>query len=193
MDGAEYTLAAKEDLRAELSARRRARTPEQLELARAAIRRTAVDRAAGFECVAAYLPLRTEPGSVELLAALDARGTRVLVPVTLPDRDLDWVRWPAEADAPAERLGRDAIGAAGLVLVPALAVALTGARLGRGGGSYDRALQRIAPAAQIVALVFEDEVRDTLPTDPWDVPVSAAITPSGWVELRGNADFPSPR
>jgi 5-formyltetrahydrofolate cyclo-ligase len=191
MDGAEATSGAKAKLRAELSARRRARPPEELERARAAIRRAVLERAAGLDCVAAYVPLRTEPGSLELLAELGGRGVRVLVPLTQPDRDLDWTHWsPGVASEP---LGPKAIEAAALVLVPALAVALDGTRLGRGGGSYDRALRRADPAASVAALVFDDEVRAVLPSDPWDVRVGAAVTPTGWAGLGGNADFPSVR
>jgi 5-formyltetrahydrofolate cyclo-ligase len=137
--------------------------------------------AAGQRTVAAYVPLRTEPGSVELLTALAARA-EVIVPVTLPDRDLDWARWPDGRGAP---LGAAAIGRAGLVIVPALAVAADGTRLGRGGGSYDRALARCAPGAVIAALLFDGETVPELPRDPWDVPVSAVVTPSGWFELGG--------
>ena len=41
------------------------------------------------------------------------------------------------------RLGRAAVAEAQLVVVPALAVDRRGLRLGRGGGSYDRALARV--------------------------------------------------
>jgi 5-formyltetrahydrofolate cyclo-ligase len=41
------------------------------------------------------------------------------------------------------------------------------------------------------ALIFEDEVRSSVPHDEWDVPVVAAITPSGWMELGGNPGFAS--
>ena len=100
----------------------------------------------------------------------------MLVPHTLADRDLDWHRW-----RDATPLGVDAIGRADAVLVPALAVARDGTRLGRGGGSYDRALPRTA--AVRVALLYEDELVPTLPRAPWDVPVHAAVRPSGWTEL----------
>src|ERR687887_1020343 len=132
----ERVAAEKARLRNELLAARAARSVPDLEWARAAVRGHVLDRAAGGERVAAYRPLRTEPGSVELLAELDARGVTVLVPVLLADRDLDWARWTPAGEA--ERLGVDAIRAAGLVVVPALAVAEDGTRLGRGGGSYDR-------------------------------------------------------
>jgi len=114
---------------------------------------------------------------------------RVLVPVTLPDRDLDWAEWAPGADGPP--VGRDAIADAGLVLVPALAAARTdGTRLGRGGGSYDRALRRVAAGVPTVALLFDGEVREELPRGPLDVPVTGAVTPAGWVALGGNVDFP---
>ena len=174
-------------LRADLLAGRQARSPADLEAARAAIRARVLDRAASLSCVAAYVPLRTEPGSVELLAELRATVTSVLVPLTLPDRDLDWVEWSSDGAGPA--LGVEAIGRADLVLVPALAVARDGTRLGRGGGSYDRALTRCLTTATLVALVFDDEVLDWLPSDPWDVPVGAAVTPGGWLPLGRNTEL----
>ena len=107
----------------------------------------------------------------------------MLVPVTLPDRDLDWVALPGDI-----ALSVSAIAAADAVLVPALAVAPDGTRLGRGGGSYDRALARVHPGVPIAALVYDGEVRARLPRDPWDVPVSAYVTPSGgWREVADAA------
>lgn len=174
-------------LRSDLLAERQARSPDDLEAARSAIRAHVLDRTVALGCVAAYVPLRTEPGSVELLAELHAAGVSVLVPVTLPDRDLDWVAWSSDGGGPP--LGVEAIGRADLVLVPALAVARDGIRLGRGGGSYDRALTRCLTTATVAALVFDDEVLDWLPSDPWDVPVGAAVTPSGWLPLGRNTEL----
>lgn len=173
--------------RAGILAARQERPAADLERARAAVRHHVLARCGGFDCVAAYLPLRTEPGSSQLLAELHAGGTEVLVPVTLPDRDLDWVTWTPSGCGPP--LGREAIGRAGLLIVPALAVARDGTRLGRGGGSYDRALARRAPGAITAALLFDDELLSELPRDPWDVPVDAAVTPNGWVDLRRNTDL----
>jgi 5-formyltetrahydrofolate cyclo-ligase len=184
MDGTSNGGADKARLRADLLAERRARSPQDLESARAALRAHVLDRAVGVRLAAAYVPLHTEPGSLELLAELHARDVQVIVPLTLPDRDLDWVRWTPDGEG--SPLGLDAILRADLVLVPALAVARDGTRLGRGGGSYDRALARCSSGASVAALVFDDEVLDWLPRDPWDVPVGAAVTPSGWIPLAGN-------
>jgi 5-formyltetrahydrofolate cyclo-ligase len=182
--------AAKAELREELMAGRRARPAAELEEARAAIRARVLERV-DSGCVAAFVPLRTEPGSDELLAELAARGVRVLVPLTQLDRDLDWAQWSPSGIGPP--LGVAAVSSAGLVLVPALCVAWDGTRLGRGGGSYDRALRRVRSGVETAALVFDDEVRPELPRADWDVPVSAAVTPSRWVAVGGNADFPSAR
>jgi 5-formyltetrahydrofolate cyclo-ligase len=182
--------AAKAELREELMAARRARTAAELEAARAGIRARVLERL-DAECVAAYVPLRTEPGSTALLDGLAGRGVRVLVPLTQLDRDLDWAQWSPTGLGPP--LGVKAVSGAGLVLVPALAVARDGTRLGRGGGSYDRALRRVPAGVETAALVFDDELRPELPRADWDVTVSAAVTPSGWVAVGGNADFPSAR
>src|SRR4051812_33977572 len=66
--------------------------------------------------VALYLSYGTEPPTAPLLEALTTHGVRVLVPVLLEDRDLDWV----DHSRPDVVLGRDAIAEAGLVVVPAL-------------------------------------------------------------------------
>lgn len=180
-DNAGMSRADKQDVRDELLQERRALTAEQIELARAAVRAAVLGRQAetGWTTMAAYLPLRTEPGSHELLDELVRRGVRLLVPVTEPDHDLDWVALPGD-----EPLGRDAIAAAGAVLVPALAVAADGTRLGRGGGSYDRALARVPAGTPVAALLYDSEVVTRLPSDPWDRPVTAVVTPSGgWRDL----------
>jgi 5-formyltetrahydrofolate cyclo-ligase len=173
--------ADKQDLREEYLQRRRSLTPDQIGAARAAVRAAVVRRCieAGWTSVAAYLPLRTEPGSPELLDDLVRLGIRVLVPVTLPDRDLDWVALPGDV-----ALGTDAVAGADAVLVPALAVAADGVRLGRGGGSYDRALARVPAGVPVVALLHDGEAVTHLPSDAWDRPVTAFVTPSGgWADI----------
>ncbi len=137
--------------------------------------------------VAAYASLGTEPGTSALLAALP----EVLLPVLLPDGDLDWAPWEGELVAgprglqqpPGRRLGPDALAGCSVVVVPALAVDRTGTRLGRGGGSYDRALHR--SRGLVVAALHDGELVDHLPAEPHDRPVHAACLPArGLVRLR---------
>lgn len=144
--------------------------------------------------VAGYLPVGTEPGGPDLPAVLSGglgpRG-RLLLPVLRPDRSLDWALYqpggPGElsaTDPPGQRLGSAAIGLASLVVVPALAVDRQGVRLGRGGGSYDRALPLASPEAHMVALLYDGELVSELPAGPHDQRVSAVIMPApGLVRL----------
>lgn len=142
--------------------------------------------------VAAYLSVGTEPGTAALLTALAEREVEVLLPVLLPDGDLDWapargglVEGPHGLLEPrAERLGPDAVADCSLVVVPALAVDRTGQRLGRGGGSYDRAIPRAR--GRVVALLHDGEAVAELPVEPHDRPVHAFVTPRrGLVDLTG--------
>lgn len=146
---------------------------------------------AGAGPVAAYVSFGTEPATGPLLTALRSAGVDVLLPVLLPDGDLDWARHDGELVAgprglpapPGRRLGRDTIADCTLVLVPALAVDGAGTRLGRGGGAYDRALVRTA--GRVVAALHGGELVPSLPTEPHDRPVHAVVLPDrGLVELR---------
>lgn len=129
------------------------------------------------DCVSAYVARTFEPPTAALIQALQGAGVRVLVPITLPDFDLDWAD---AADRTQTPLGRGAIGDAALVFVPALAVDLAGTRLGKGGGCYDRALPRRAPGVLVVALLHPGErPTDPLPREVHDLPVDAVLTASG--------------
>lgn len=144
--------------------------------------------------VAAYVSTSGEPGTGPLLDGLRAAGKRVILPVLLPDNDLDWaVHAGPDTLAPArfgllqpttEPLGIDAIGTADVVLVPGLAVSSDGYRLGRGGGSYDRALGRVPVGTFTCVLLYDDEVGLDVPVEPHDRPVGWAASPSGLHPLR---------
>lgn len=139
--------------------------------------------------VAAYVSVGSEPGTGLLLDALLAAGKRVIVPVVLPDLDLDWTLYSGRDDlAPAvrglleptgPRLGVDAVGRADVVLVPGLAVSPSGERLGQGGGCYDRALTRVPAGTPVAVVLYDDELGLAVPTDPHDLPVGFALTGSG--------------
>lgn len=136
--------------------------------------------------VATYVALPTEPPTDALNAAMAGRGLRVLAPLLRPDKDLDWVDLASSGAAGASPtpLGLDAIGAAALVVVPALQVDAAGRRLGQGGGSYDRALARRARDAIVVAVVDDDGLVDEVPHAPHDARVDAVVRPRlGWVAL----------
>lgn len=140
-------------------------------------------------CVAAYLSFGAEPSSSELLAHLRSRHVRVLLPVLRADLDLDWAiyvgpqgvvqgeKGPPRPSGPT--LGVDIIAEADVVVVPALAVGQDGTRLGRGGGSYDRALSRVPLGRPVVALLYDGELLPGVPTEDHDRGVDLAVQPSG--------------
>jgi 5-formyltetrahydrofolate cyclo-ligase len=139
--------------------------------------------------IAAYVSTSTEPGTGPLIERLHAMGRRVILPVLLPDNDLDWAAYTGPQDLVAAgrgvlepfgpRLGVDAVATADVVLTPAVAVDRTGMRLGRGGGSYDRVLARVPVGTFVCALLYDGEVVEAVPADRHDRPVSAVVTPSG--------------
>jgi 5-formyltetrahydrofolate cyclo-ligase len=144
--------------------------------------------------VAAYISVGTEPDTRGLVFALWKRGTYVLLPLLRPDRDLDWASYegpdslaagPHGLLEPTEATrGVTAITSADLVLVPALAADRSGNRLGRGGGSYDRALARVGPSVLTVALLYDGELLDEVPAGPHDQPVRCVAVPSkGMIRL----------
>lgn len=139
--------------------------------------------------VAAYVSIGTEPGTGPLIERLHAFGRRVILPVLLPDNDVDWAVYHGpEALVPArrgmlepagERLGKDAVATADVVLTPGLAVDRTGMRLGRGGGSYDRVLARVPVGTFVCTLLYDGELVEHVPAAEHDLRVGAAVTPSG--------------
>jgi 5-formyltetrahydrofolate cyclo-ligase len=141
--------------------------------------------------VAAYYSVGAEPDTRGLVYALWKRGTYVLLPRLQPDGDLDWASYegpdslvpgPRGLQEPGEKpRGPDAIARADVVLAPALAVDRAGNRLGRGGGSYDRALARVGPLIPVIALLYDAELLGHLPAEPHDTPVRAVARPEAGI------------
>ncbi len=189
------TGLAKLALRDQLLTARRRRTLAEVGGAARAIAdhlldATEVRRAATVAC---YVSVGSEPGTTALLDRLISAGKRVILPVLLPDNDLDWAVYHGETSlAPAgrgllepmsPRLGVEAIATADAVLVPGLAVSPVGQRLGRGGGSYDRSLARVPVGTFTCVLLYADETGHQVPTEEHDRPVGAVVTPAGVVRF----------
>jgi 5-formyltetrahydrofolate cyclo-ligase len=182
--------ARKAALRKDIMTARRALTEIRRTAAGRALRDAILDapQAQMAGTVAAYVSVGTEPDTRGLIFALYKRGTYVLLPILLPDGDLDWASYegpeslvpgPRGLLQPAEPpRGPGAIASADLVLVPALAADRSGNRLGRGGGSYDRALARVGPAVPTIALLYDAELLDEVPAGPSDQRVRAAARPA---------------
>ena len=79
--------------------------------------------------------------------------------------DIDSDRFPI---MPAEALD--------MIVVPLVAFDQTGARLGYGGGCYDRYLPMLSPACQIIGIAFDEQHVDRVPTDAHDLPLPHIIS-----------------
>jgi len=143
------------------------------------------------DVVCAYVPVRSEPGSMAFVARLAQRCARLLLPVVRMDTHgdplpLHWGEY-VPGTLTAGRFGLleptdpilppSALTEAAIVFVPALAVDRRGVRLGRGGGFYDRSLPLCSSGSKLVAVVRDGEVVDELPSAAHDVRMTHALAP----------------
>lgn len=84
---------------------------------------------------------------------------------TFAAMDIDSDRFPI---VPAEALD--------MAIVPLVAFDRAGARLGYGGGCYDRYLPTLSPACQIIGIAFDEQCVDHVPTDAHDVALPHIIS-----------------
>ena len=153
------------------------------------------DRGAGWEALTsarhlgAYVAVDGEVDPAPLVERLGAIGAQPHLPVLDGDR----LRFALD-DAPetrrANRFGileptGPTVDATRLdvVLVPLVAVDHRGNRLGFGAGYYDRTFSALAGGTRparplLIGLAYDEQVVDTLPAQPWDVPLDALLTPT---------------
>lgn len=153
--------------------------------------RTLASSIGGVTLPALFVPTPVEPDLSLTLGAFD----RALLPVLIdeagaPYRSPRWGLWEAgqalmtpsrpPAQPCGEAMGAESLAEADLIIIPALAASADGARLGQGGGWYDRALLHRSPGVAVVSVVFDDEVLESgvIPTEAHDVPIDAIITPT---------------
>jgi 5-formyltetrahydrofolate cyclo-ligase len=191
----EPIIAAKKQLRAEILTRRAELDPTRL----AETAEQFADQLDAFAAdhhattVTAYASVGTEPGTRLAIERLRARGVRVLLPIVLPDLDLDWAEYtPGEwhdrrmglVEPTSRPLGINAIGEADVIFCPGVAGSLVGARLGRGGGCYDRALTRARPDAVRCLVLYDENVFDEVPSTGDDQRVNVILTPTRVIDVR---------
>ena len=145
----------------------------------------------GVALPALFVPTPLEPDLSLTLGAFD----RALLPILIdeagaPYRSPRWGLWEAghalvtPSRPPAQpcggAMGAESLTEADLIVIPALAASSDGARLGQGGGWYDRALIHRRPGVPVVAVIFDDEVLDPgeIPTEAHDVPIDMIVTPT---------------
>lgn len=137
----------------------------------------------------------TEPDTDPLMKALYDDGVEIWVPISHADRSMSWVRWSPDVamessrfgpikEPVGERFGPEQVADADVVFVPALAADTAGYRLGKGGGYYDRFLEKLSQISDrtpyLVTPLFDHELFDAVaqafPVEEHDLPVQAIVT-----------------
>lgn len=140
--------------------------------------------------VTSYVPIGSEADPSPLARAAVEAGCSIALPhVTTRSAPMRFLAWDTEAALQAGPYGlhQPASEASALVpdiiLTPLLAFDAKLDRLGQGAGYYDRAFAQF-PHARRIGVAWSVQQVDTLPTDPWDMPLHAIITETGWIEAR---------
>jgi 5-formyltetrahydrofolate cyclo-ligase len=192
---ADAAEAEKRALRAQIRERRRIRTSTERAQAASAITQHLIDLASDLKVrsLSAYLSLPDEPGTRDFVAWACDDDIRVLLPVSREDGLLDWAPYDGKDEdvdflglpAPtSELLGPIAINDVDLIVIPAAAVDRSGMRMGWGRGYFDKTLGSMEGCPPVYAVIFDDELVDSVPRERHDQPVDGVVTPSGIVSFR---------
>ena len=139
------------------------------------------------ESISCYLSMPSEPNTRPFVNWAEARGIRVLFPVTREDGLLDWTVGEDEIEtlgmhgtpeAAGELLGPMAINDVDLIIVPAAAIDSTGMRLGWGRGYFDKTLGSMGKCPPVYAVVFDSEFVEHVPREIHDQAVNGVVTPT---------------
>lgn len=156
--------------------------------------------AAAPRTVAVYAAMGSEADPAAFAAAAAVRGRRVAYPCMLSAIDAaacgqrmcmravaaddasaaPFIAHPTRAfaatDIDSDRFPIVPAKALDMIVVPLVAFDQTGARLGYGGGCYDRYLPMLSPACQIIGIAFDEQRVDHVPTDAHDLPLPHIIS-----------------
>ena len=156
--------------------------------------------AAAPHTVAVYAAMGSEVDPAAFAAAAVARGWRVAYPCMLSATDTmacgqrmrmravsagdaseaPFIAHPTQAfaatDVDSDHFPIVPAKALDMIIVPLVAFDRTGARLGYGGGCYDRYLPMLSPTCQIVGIAFDEQHVDHVPTDTHDLPLPNIVS-----------------
>lgn len=156
--------------------------------------------AAALHTVAVYAAMGSEVDPAAFAAAAAKRGWRVAYPCMLSATDAmacgqrmcmravsagdaseapfiaHLTRAFAATDIDSSRFPIVSAEALDMIVVPLVAFDRTGARLGYGGGCYDRYLPTLSATCQIIGITFDEQRVDRVPTDAHDLPLPHIIS-----------------
>ena len=174
----------KVQLRAMIRGKKRAMTEEQIEKASRELgeKFAACPQYAAAKTIYGYMPYNQEVRTVPMLERAIRDGKQVAVPKVYGDTmrfilvtDLSAMK-KSEFGIPEPIAdGPVADDPHALVLMPGLAFTARGDRMGYGGGFYDKFLAQ-EPEHPTVALCYDFQLLENLPTEAYDIPVHLVLT-----------------
>ena len=156
------------------------------------------------QTIMTYMAVRNEVDTFPIARHILAQGKRLTVPLIDPtdhsmiashvlDIEKELVPRHFNLWEPTDEYTRPVpIEEIDLYLVPAVVWNRCGIRLGYGGGYYDRYLMYRAPWSHVLGLAYEFQLDDTIPSDPWDVPVEMLLTEKRLLDCRLETIPPTP-
>ena len=173
----------KKELRRQIREMKRAMTSEQIDAASARLGELFLNCPQYKEAktIYGYLPYNQEVRTVPMLEQAMKEGKRVAVPKCYGDEmrfiymdDLSKVE-KGYANIP-EPIADDPVAddKTALVLMPGMAFTKDGKRMGYGGGFYDKFLAA-EPDHPTVALCYDFQMVEDLPTEEYDIPVDCVL------------------
>jgi 5-formyltetrahydrofolate cyclo-ligase len=137
-----------------------------------ASRLVALPAFAAARVLLAYRAIGAEVDVAALVADAADAGVTVLFPGGDP------TEWITRDDVPVAPAIFERDDSPAVILVPGLGFDVTGTRLGRGRGFYDRVLAALRVRRRVVALgtAFEVQVVPRLPRETWDQRVDVVVT-----------------
>ena len=174
-------VANKQEIRKHLKALRSQMTAEYVAQSSnmAAQQILACDAYQKAKLIMGYLAFGKEVSVDTVLLQALADGKQVVVPFITSDTEMEAALLRNMQDLCLDRYGIRCVckppdlidpEQIDLILVPGVAFALDGSRMGMGAGYYDRFLQR-CPMAATIGIAYEKLLQDSLPTDEYDIPV----------------------
>ncbi len=173
----------KKALRAEIHAKKRAMTAQEIEEKSAALAKAFYETAEykNAKTIYGYLPYNQEVRTTQMLAHALADGKQVAVPKVYGDEmkfillsDLGQVAKGYAGIPEPIADGPVAADPTALVLMPGLAFDPEGHRLGYGGGFYDKFLAA-EPDHPTLALCYDFQMLPHLDTESYDIPVDRVL------------------
>ena len=155
---------------------------------------------AGQRIVAVYAAMGSEVDPAAFAAATAKRGWRVAYPCMFSATDAaacgqrmcmravsagdaseaPFIAHPTRAfaatDVDSDHFPIVPAKALDMIIGPLVAFDRTGARLGYGGGCYDRYLPMLSPACQITGIAFDEQRVEHVPTDAHDLPLPNIVS-----------------